>query len=52
MKMVISGQYIKEEWKDSIRNYKYCGEDHSIFHYYVSNPLCNVLVEYFPKWVA
>lgn len=44
--------YIKEEWKDPIKNYKYRGSDISIWYTYISNPFCNWWVEYFPKWLA
>lgn len=50
--MVLGLPYIKEEWHTTIAKYQYKGEDHSIFHNYVANPICNYLVELFPKWVA
>ena len=50
--MVYTYHYIKPEWRDTIKAYKYNGEDHSIFHNYVSNPLCDYLVQYFPIWMA
>jgi hypothetical protein len=50
--MVFARPYIKPEWQDAIKEYKYKGEDHSIFHNYVANPICNILVEYFPEWMA
>jgi len=48
----VSRPYIKEEWKESIMKYKYQCEDHSIFLNYVANPICNWLINFFPKWVA
>ena len=50
--MIFQRPYIKTEWQNSIINYKYKGEDNSIFHNYVANPLCDILVNFFPKWVA
>jgi hypothetical protein len=44
--------YIKDEWKDSIRSYKYRGRDDSIFYNLFVSPVCNWLVEYFPKTLA
>jgi hypothetical protein len=44
--------YIPEEWHNNIRNYKYRGADHSIFYTWVTNPLCNTIVEYLPKTLA
>jgi len=50
--MTILSPYIKEEWKDHIRNYKYKGSDRSIFYTYVANPLCNIIVEKLPMNLA
>jgi len=44
--------YIKEEWKENIKNYKYSGSDVSIWYTYISNPFCNWVVKYIPRWVA
>ncbi len=50
--MVFGRPYIKPEWHTAISKYQYKGEDHSIFHNYVSNPLCDLLVQLFPIWMA
>lgn len=50
--MVFGRPYINKEWYSTIAKYQYKGEDHSIFHNYVANPLCNILVLLFPKWIA
>ena len=50
--MSLSNKYIEEKYVDKLINYKYKGGDNSILCYYVINPLCNFIVEYFPKWLA
>ena len=50
--MSLYSPYIKEEWKDNIRSYKYRGSDISIFFVYVTNPFCNWLIKYFPRNLA
>jgi hypothetical protein len=45
-------QYIKEEWKENIRNYKFKGKDSSLVYNYIASPICNYLVKYVPKWMA
>ena len=44
--------YIKEEWYENIKNYKYSGSDISIWYVYISNPFCNWAIKYIPSWVA
>ena len=44
--------YISKEHYDNIRNYKYRSADSSISYKYIISPLCNYLVNFFPKWVA
>ncbi len=44
--------FIKEEWKDNIRNYKYKGLEKSITYKYFTSPLCNFLVKYIPSSIA
>lgn len=43
---------IKQEHHEALRNYKYNGRDDSIFYRYIVSPLCDKIVEYFPKWLA
>ena len=50
--MYLTTNYIEEEYKEKLINYKYKGGDDSILCYYVINPFCNFIVEYFPKWLA
>jgi ethanolaminephosphotransferase len=50
--MSIYRAYIPDSWHESIINYKYVGCDNSILYRYYMSPMCNYLVEYFPKWVA
>ena len=50
--MSLSKKYIEDEYVEKLINYKYKGGDDSIFCYYVINPFCNFIVEYFPKWLA
>lgn len=44
--------YIPEEWKENIRTYKYRGRDDSIFYTWFTAPVCNIMVEYLPRWLA
>ena len=54
MNKIISGTkpYISEEYYDNIRSYKYKSSDSSISYKYFMSPLCDYLVNYFPKWLA
>lgn len=44
--------YIKEEWVENIKSYKYKGADNSIVYNYFASPLCNFLVEKIPTNIA
>ena len=44
--------YISEEYYQNLKNYKYRSSDASITYKYCMSPLCNYLVEKFPKWLA
>ena len=44
--------YIKPEWNDRIKNYKYSGINHSIVYNNFFSPLCDRLVNLFPEFVA
>ena len=50
--MSLSSKYIETQYIDNLKNYKYRGEDRSIYYYYVISPVCNLMVNYFPKWLA
>ena len=50
--MSLTSNYIEDQYKEKLINYKYKGGDDSILCYYVINPFCNFIVEYFPKWLA
>ena len=50
--MYLTTNYIEEQYKEKLINYKYKGGDDSILCYYVINPFCNFAVEYFPRWLA
>jgi hypothetical protein len=50
--MSIFKKYIRDEWKENIRTYKYQGSDLSILYVHVTSPLCNKLVEYIPPWIV
>ena len=49
--MSLAKKYIEDEYIEKLIDYKYKGGDDSILCYYVINPFCNFLVEYFPKWL-
>ncbi len=44
--------YIKDEWKQNIKDYRYKGGDISIWYVWISNPFCNWLIQYCPNWIA
>ena len=50
--MSLSSKYIDPQYVDNIKNYKYRGEDRSIYYYYVISPVSNFMVQYSPKWLA
>lgn len=52
MNNILNVKYIKEEYKDNLRNYKYRGGDNSILYKIFINPFCNWAVEYMPMWLA
>lgn len=52
MKSLTIKPYIKEEWKDNIRDYKYRGSDISIFYVHFTSPFCNWVVNYLPMRLA
>ena len=49
---IVLSPYIKEEYKENIRNYKYRGSDNSLLYIFFIFPFCNFVVEYFPTWLA
>lgn len=50
--MIFLKNYIEEEWKDSIKQWKYRGSDNSLFYIYVMSPLCDYLTSFLPKTLA
>jgi len=44
--------YITEEQKELVRKHKYQGVEYSIAYNYFYAPICNVIVNYIPLWVA
>lgn len=50
--MSLSSKYIDAQYVDNIKNYKYRGEDRSIYYHYVISPVSNYMVQYSPKWLA
>lgn len=44
--------YIKEEWKQNIKNYKFSSTDHSLLYVHITSPLCNWLVKFVPDYIA
>ena len=47
-----SKPYIPEENYENIRSYQYKSSDSSISYKYCMSPLCDFLVQFFPKWLA
>lgn len=50
--MGLFSPYIKEEWKPSIKAYKFKGVDNSIFYRFVTSPFANKVVQYIPEYIA
>ena len=50
--MSLSSKYIDDKYIDNVINYKYRGEDRSIYYYYVISPVSNFMVQHTPKWLA
>jgi hypothetical protein len=49
--VALTSQYIREEWKENIKNFKYRGSDNSIFYRMVVNPICNFIADHLPSWL-
>ena len=50
--MSLNSKYIEDQYIGKLINYKYKGGDDSILCYYVINPFCEFIVNYFPLWLA
>lgn len=50
--MSLASKYIEDQYINNLKNYKFRGGDNSIYYHYVISPVCNVMVNYFPKWLA
>ena len=50
--MSLLSKYIDDQYIDNLKNYKYRGEDRSIYYAYVISPVSNFMVEYSPRWLA
>ncbi len=50
--MDLFGDYIKDEWKPIIKNYKFSSTDKSLIYVHITSPLCNVMVKYIPPWIV
>ena len=50
--MSFHSKYIEDQYIDNVKNYKYQGDDNSIYYKYIISPVCNFLVNYFPTWLA
>lgn len=50
--MAILSPYIKQEWMENIKKFKYKGSDRSLFYNYLAGPLCNIIVEKLPTNLA
>jgi hypothetical protein len=51
-KFLLPIKYIKEEWKENIKNYKYSSNDYSLLYNYLTSPLCDKIVNYLPRYLA
>ena len=49
--MSTTGKYIDEKYIDNIINYKYEGNDYSIYYKYVISPVCNIITQLLPTWI-
>ncbi len=50
--MGICDPYIKDEWKEKIRNYKFNSTDSSIIYVNITSPMCNNIVKYIPPYIT
>ena len=50
--MSFTSKYIEDKYKENIKNYKYRGGDNSIYYKYIMSPVCNFMVNYFPRSIA
>mmetsp|Transcript_48375 Transcript_48375/g.151669 ORF Transcript_48375/g.151669 Transcript_48375/m.151669 type:complete len:437 (+) Transcript_48375:76-1386(+) len=46
------GGYVSEEGANGLKAYKYAGSDKSLMLKYITNPMYNRIVVYFPVWLA
>lgn len=49
--MSTTGKYIDEKYIDNLINYKYEGNDYSIYYKYVISPVCNIITQLLPTWI-
>ena len=52
MELFDNEKVIQPEEYETIINHKNNGIDDSIYYRYVASPICNYLIEYFPRWIA
>jgi hypothetical protein len=45
-------QVIKPEWIDKIKNSTFKTQDDSIFYNYIISPLCNMILQFIPSFIA
>lgn len=50
--MSLYNRYIPESTYTNIKEYKFNSKDYSLIYKYVTSPLCDKMVEYFPLWLA
>lgn len=50
--VALTSPYIREEWKENVRNYKYKGSDNSILYNYFTSPLCEAIVKNLPETLS
>merc|ERR1711879_420384 len=51
-KMVLGTEYITQEGRKNLHNYKYSGSDNSLIYKHVLTPMNNALIPLFPLWMA
>ena len=49
--MPLCKKYIEDTYINNLIHYKYVGNNYSIYYNYFISPICNVIVQYLPKWL-
>eukprot|EP01094_Clydonella_sp_ATCC50884_P020271 TRINITY_DN4181_c0_g1_i1.p1 TRINITY_DN4181_c0_g1~~TRINITY_DN4181_c0_g1_i1.p1 ORF type:complete len:180 (-),score=28.45 TRINITY_DN4181_c0_g1_i1:83-622(-) len=48
----LGGNYLTEQGRKNLPNYKYSGSDNSLIYKHILTPMNNYLIDFFPLWMA